>query len=132
MSMFNMLADRKDLAEYMGKSDTDLSESVDVLLRRASEIITIAMRNNFKPENEEHVEVAKLATCAQCQNWIENELSPVSDSRVSSYSLGDLSVTYSDVDKLSNKLCLTAVRYLNYKHLLYKGMEVRSCGCQNI
>ena len=123
MSMFVEYASKEDLAEYMGKKDvTELPSGADILIKRASELICIAMRNNYNPENDEHVEAAKLAVCAQCQDWIEREVSGVSNDNISSYSLGELSITYSNVDKLSNKLNTTAVRYLNYKHLLYKGM----------
>lgn len=122
MSMFPEYAVPDDLAEYMGVKVEELPKGIEIMLRRASELVGIAMRNNYKPEYESHVEAAKLATCSQCQNWIETEVSPVSNGNIASYSLGELSVTYSDVDKYSNKLCVTATRYLNAKHLLYKGM----------
>lgn len=122
MSMFVEYATLQDLADYMGKKEEDLPKGTNIMLRRASELVGIAMRNNYNPNYESHKEAAKLAVCSQCQDWIENELSPVSDKHISSYSLGELSVTYSDVDKFSNKLCKTAVRYLNHKCLLYKGM----------
>lgn len=123
MSMFTEYATLDDLAEYMGVKKEELPGGTNIMLRRASELVGIAMRNNYKPEYESHVEAAKLATCSQCQNWIETNVSPVSNGNVSSYSLGELSVTYSDVDKFSNKLCTTAIRYLNAKYLLYKGMR---------
>ena len=123
MSMFVEYATISDLAEYTGIKEEDLPKGINILLRRASELVGIAMRGNYNPEYESHVEAAKLATCSQCQNWIETNVSPVSNGNVSSYSLGELSITYSDVDKFSNKLCSAAVRYLNAKHLLYKGMR---------
>lgn len=123
MSMFVDYATKADLAEYMGKKEDELPSGVEILIKRASEIICIAMRGNYNPNNEEHVEAAKLATCAQCQDWIEREVSAVANNNVASFSLGELSITYSDVDKYSNKLSTAAVRYLNYKHLLYKGMR---------
>ena len=123
MSMFVEYATKADLAEYMGKKEDELPAGVDVLIKRASEIVCIAMRENYDPSNDEHVEAAKLAVCAQCQDWIEREVSAVAVNNIASFSLGELSITYSDVDKYSNKLCVTAVRYLNYKHLMYKGMR---------
>lgn len=123
MSMFVEYATKNDVAEYMGKQVGEMPSGIDVLIKRASEIVCIAMRQNYDPSNEEHVEAAKLAVCAQCQNWIETEVSAVSNNNIASYSLGELSITYSDVDKYSNKLSATAVRYLNYKHLLFKGMR---------
>ena len=120
--MFIEYATKSDLAEYIGSEEYDLPSGVEIMIKRANELIGIAMRNNFNPLYESHVEAAKLAVCAQCQNWIETNLSPVSNGNISSYSLGELSVTYSDIDKYSNKLCVTAVRYLNSKCLLYKGL----------
>ena len=122
MSMFIDYATKRDLAEYMGTDEQSLPKGVDIALKRANELIAIAMRNNYNEKNEKHVEVVKLAVCSQVQNWIETNVSPVSNGNVSSYSLGELSITYSDVDKFSNKLCVTSARYLNSQGLLYKGM----------
>ena len=123
MGMFVEYATKSDLAEYMGKSEDQLPGGSEILLKRASELVCIAMRGNYNPNNEQHVEAAKLAVCSQCQDWIEREVSAVPNANISSFSLGELSITYSDVDKYSNKLCVTSVRYLNHKHLLYKGMR---------
>ena len=123
MSMFVDYATKSDLAEYMGKKEEELPSGVEILINRASELVCIAMRANYNPNNEHHVEAAKLAVCAQSQDWIEREVSAVANNNVANFSLGELSITYSDVDKYSNKLSVTAVRYLNYKHLLFKGMR---------
>ena len=123
MSMFVNYATKEDLADYMGKQVNELPSGVEILIKRASEIVCMSMRDNYDKNNVEHVEAAKLSVCAQCQNWIENEVSAVSDRKISSYSLGELSITYSDVDKYSNKLCSASTKYLNYKHLLYRGMR---------
>lgn len=120
--MFIDYATEIDLAEYMGIGDSGLPSNSKIMIRRASEIINMAMRNNYNPNYSSHVEAAKLATCAQCQYWLDNNLNPVSSGGISSYSLGELSITYSDVDKLPDKLCATAARYLNKYCLLYKGM----------
>lgn len=121
--MFIEYATKSDLAEYMGKKEEELPQGIEILLKRANELVQMSMRNNYNPDNDEHKEAAKLAVCAQCQSWVETGVNGVSNNNVSSYSLGELSITYSDVDKYSNKLCITAVRYLSYKHLLYKGMR---------
>lgn len=120
--MFVEYATQGDLAEYMGKKEEEMPQGVEILLKRANELVCIAMRNNYNSKNDEHVEAAKLAVCAQCQDWIEREVSAVANGNIASFSLGELSITYSDVDKYSNKLSNVAVRYLNHKHLLYKGM----------
>lgn len=117
-------ATQTDLAEYMGLENVGLlPEGISILLKRSNELVSMSMRNNFKEEVPEHVEAAKLAACSQCQFWLENEISPVSSGAVSSYSLGELSITYSDVSKLAYKLCTAASMYLNHQHLLYKGMR---------
>ena len=120
--MFIEYATKSDLAEYMGAEGQSLPIGIEIAIKRANELIGIAMRNNYNPRKELHVEAAKLAVCAQVQNWIENNVSPVSNGNISSYSLGELSITYSDVDKYSNKLCTTSARYLNNQCLLYKGL----------
>lgn len=122
MSMFVEYATKADLAEYIGKTIEELPSGSEILIKRASEFVQMAMRNNYNQNNDEHVEAAKFAVCAQCQNWIETEVSAVSDGNISSYSLGELSITYSDVDKYPSTLCSSAIRYLSHKHLLYKGM----------
>lgn len=123
MSEFGEFITSADLAGYMGQKEEELPKNIEILIKRGSELVSIAMRNNYNPNNPGHVEAAKLATCAQCQDWIEREVSAVSNNNMSSFSLGELSITYSDVDKYANKLCSTSVRYLNHRHLLYKGMR---------
>lgn len=123
MSMFVNYATKNDLAEYMGKSEEELPKGVEVVVKRANELICIAMRNNYNPNNVEHIEAAKLAVCAQCQDWIEREVSGVSNQNIANFSLGELSISYADAEKFSNKLSVTSARYLNHKHLLFKGMR---------
>lgn len=123
MSMFVEYATKADLAEYMGKKEDELPSGVEILIKRASELICIAMRNNYNPNKEGHVEAVKFSVCAQCQDWIEREVSAVANNNIENFSLGELSITYSDVDKYSNKLSVAAARYLNHKHLLFKGMR---------
>lgn len=123
MGLFTSLASIDDLAEYMGKPVEELPNNTEVLIKRASEIINMAIKRNYNPNNEAHVEAARLACCSQCQSWIENEISPVSERNVSSYSLGELSITYADVGKVSNSLNSMATHYLNSQYLLYKGLR---------
>ena len=123
MSVFTCLITKGELAGYRGKKEEELPEGVQIIMDRASELIIMAVLRNYNKDNEEHVEVTKKACCAQCQNWIENELSPVSDNTIASYSLGELSITYENTKSLSNSLCSTAVKYLTFKHLLYKGVR---------
>ena len=120
--MFTCYISKEELADYLGKTIDELPENSMTLMQRASELIAIASRKAFKPHNERHVEAIKLATCAQCQQWIENDINPVADNVVSTYRLGELSVTYDKGNSSPNKLCTMAIQYLNSCHLLYKGM----------
>ena len=123
MSMFIEYAQTSDLAEYLGKDVSELPEGVNFLIKRANEFIGFSMRDNFNKDCEEHVIAAKLAVCAQCNYWIENGVSPDARTDIQSYSLGDLSITYSDVEKFSDKLSPASTRYLHSQGLLYKGMR---------
>lgn len=129
MGMFVEYATKSDIAEYIGQNEDDLPSDVGVYISRASEMVCIAMRTNYNPNNAEHVALAKLAVCAQCKEWIDRGSTTVIDSDIASYSIGDLSVTYANNNSnentvaKSNTLNSDAIRYLNYKHLLYKGMR---------
>lgn len=127
MSMFVDYATKADLAEYLGISEDDLPSEANTYIKRASEMVCIAMRKNFNKNNTQHLEMAKLAVCAQCKEWVDRGSMTVTDGNIASYSIGEISVTYatnnnnSDISSKSNVLNSDAKRYLNYKHLLYKG-----------
>lgn len=128
MSMFVDYATKADLAKYLGISENDLPSEADTYISRASEMVCIAMRNNYNPNNAEHVEAAKLATCAQCKEWVDRGSTTVIDNNIASYTLGELSVTYANNSNenstpKTNALSYDAIRYLNHKHLLYRGMR---------
>ena len=129
MSMFVDYATKADLAKYLGVNESDLPSEAETYISRASEMVCIAMRNNYNPNNAEHVEAAKLATCAQCKEWVDRGTTTVMDNNIASYTLGELSVTYAtnnsndDTKVNTNALSYDAIRYLNYKHLLYRGMR---------
>lgn len=113
-----------DLSEYMGIDIKELPSNADSLMKRASELISLAIKRNYKPDSEAHKTAAKLAACAQCEYWIENGIKPSSNGNISSYSLGELSVSLADSRKLSTStLCDMAISYLNGEYLLYKGMR---------
>lgn len=128
MSMFVDYATKTDLANYLGVNENDLPSESGTYISRASEMVCIAMKSNYNPTNPEHVEAAKLATCAQCKEWVDRGSTTVMDNNIASYSLGELSVTYAnnsntDNTQKTNTLSYDAIRYLNYKHLLYRGMR---------
>lgn len=129
MGMFVEYATKEDIATYLGQNVEDLPSDVGVYISRASEMVCIAMRTNYNPNNPEHVEAAKLSVCAQCKEWIDRGSTTVMDSNISSYTIGELSVSYAvnnnseSTQTKTNTLNSDAIRYLNYKHLLYKGMR---------
>ena len=55
MGLFTSLASIDDLAEYMGKPVEELPNNTEVLIKRASEIINMAIKRNYNPNNEAHV-----------------------------------------------------------------------------
>lgn len=122
MGLFSNLATVDDFLDYT--KTTESPSGLSLLLDRGNELITMAMGKNYDETNEEHVELAKLAVCAQCLFWIENDLSPMSAGNIGSYSLGSMSVTNitgDDVQRLTGNVCKQSARYLNYKHLMYVG-----------
>ena len=50
MSMFVEYATKSDLATYMGKREDELPSGAEILIKRASEIVCISMRNNYDPD----------------------------------------------------------------------------------
>lgn len=129
MSMFVDYATKSDLAEFLGVNESDLPSEAGTYISRASEMVCIAMRNNYNPNNAEHVELAKLAVCAQCREWVDRGSMTSTDGDISGYTLGDLSVTFATknnedtTSQKANTLNADAKRYLNHRHLLYKGMR---------
>lgn len=109
------------LKNFMGT--TEVPANATTLIQRASDLIYVAMRNNYIPSNPRHVEVVKLATCSQVQDWIERSVSAVSSDNVASYSVGELSMTYANKDFVHNCINITACKYLNSECLLYKGLR---------
>lgn len=121
--MFTAFVTKNELAAYMSKDSTLLPDNTEILIQRASELIKMSMRNNYNPSNSSHVEVVKLATCAQVQDWIEREVSAIASDNISGYSLGELSISYANQDLVHNMINLLACRYLNSECLLYKGLR---------
>ena len=108
-----------ELATYLG---TEAPSNAGTLIARASELVYMAIKHRYNPDRVGHLEAAKMATCAQVQDWIEREASAISSDNVTSYSLGSLSVSYANDDIYRNKMCLMSVRYLHSQCLLYKGL----------
>lgn len=117
-----------DLKEYMGKStfESETSENIKQMLLRANEIIEIATVKNYVSSDALHVSMTKKAACAQTQYWIENGQSPLSDAPISSYSLGDMSMTMASSQGQGRpgiSLCSMSLYYLRSARLLYRGLR---------
>lgn len=119
---------KEDLVQY------GFFESLDIvpanylkLISAASDLVMYSVKNNYNPISESHVLAVKKAICSQVSYWNENGTNHLNESEVSSYSLGELSVSVSsnpnEQAQKHNRLCPTAVMYLNDVYLLYRGMR---------
>jgi len=98
------------------------------LLTRASELIKQATLNNIDETNDDHMEYAELATCAQVEYWIDNQESVSTSPGYKSLKLGEFAVTFnndsSDGSVNRNQLASRARNYLNDGGLLYRGVKL--------
>lgn len=123
MSLFQVYATKANYATYTGKAIATLPPEIDALLSRASELVKMCTGTNIDPTNVDHIELAMYATCAQVQSWLETGASAMNDEKLTSYSLGELSMTFAQIDLTKRKLCTMAAAYLGSAYLLYKGMR---------
>lgn len=107
---------------YLGKtSEDELPTDSSRLITRASELITDSMFENYNSNNVNHVEAAKLATCAQVEYWIKEDESTAISGGIKSYRTGDTSIVYGD-DAMP-VICQRSRNYLNKQGLLYRGLK---------
>jgi hypothetical protein len=89
-------ATKEDLTLWLGLDDISfLPENVDKLIINASRVIDHATMGQINTANTKHAEVAKNATTAQCEYWIDGvgESADITPS-VSGYSAGKFSVQF--------------------------------------
>ena len=112
----------EDFEEFTGISlEASEKELIENMLLRSSEIIKIKTFNNINSTNANHMEAAKLAACSQVNFWRKNNTNAYAQ-EISSYRLGDLSVSYGNsTNNVQNSLCSQAAYYLKQQYLLYKG-----------
>ena len=119
---------KEDLVKY-GTFDTvdAVPDDHKKLVLFASDLVMHLVKNNYNPQSEVHVLAVKKAICSQVSYWFESGINPVDDSDVSSYSLGELSVSLgsnsSSQGQSRNALCSMSRMYLNDAYLLYRGMR---------
>lgn len=116
----------EDLVNY-GSFDnaSELPENSRKLIQFASDMVMCLIKNNYNPSSEAHVLAVKKAICSQVSYWVESGTNPLDQSNVSSYSLGELSVTSGQPSPTGIKpvLCRMSMIYLNDCYLLYRGLR---------
>jgi hypothetical protein len=109
MSCFTEYAEKADLAEYLNVDVSKITTGYERLLSRASELVKASTHDNIDESNTIHMELAKLATCAQVEYWLNTSESP------------DIP---KEKGKATNiKLCYRSMRYLLERGLLYSGIK---------
>lgn len=123
MDLTSTYATKEDYSSFTSQPIESIPENIDILLKRASEIITALSYRVYSPDNKYHVQSAMMAACAQAQYWVENnDGSYIEDSDVQSFSFGNISVTNNIGSKGQPKLCNMSMLYLKRAGLLYKGV----------
>lgn len=133
MALYEVYATKDDLAEFLGISVEDLPTDSERKLSRASEMVKRSTMGNLDFLNIDHLEAAKLATCAQVEHWLEVGEFNI-PSGLKNFSLGDLNMSFGDSDasQLNNSvLCSRARDYLNDQGLLYRGVKIGKREVQN-
>jgi len=122
--MYVVFATREELRVYLGLVlDSALPVDTQRLIVRASELVGQAIEGNYINTNAEHIEATKLATCAQVELWLSASENKAIEGGIKSYSIGDVSVTYSDSALRESDLSKRARGYLNKVGLLYRGLK---------
>lgn len=95
-------ATKEDLAAWLGYTAADgspdvsmLPDNVETTIRNASRVIDYATMNRIDVGNEKHMDVSMLATCAQCEYWLDGvgESADINPS-VAGYSAGKFSIQF--------------------------------------
>ena len=120
----------EDLKQYCGFNYDFIAENQSLLTLMkgwATDIIWNLIKMNYDPTSDLHILAVRKAICSQIYYWTETNTSPVNESALSSYSLGEMSGSF-DVSNPSGhtsgaQLCSLARMHLNNAYLLYRGMR---------
>ena len=126
MSIYAVYAELSDLAAYLGVAVGTLPATSTRSLTRASELVQQAMFENYDSNNADHVEAAKLATCAQVEYWGVVDESIVIGGGVQSFKVGDVTMDFGQTQVArgeTNSLCQRSIAYLSQQFLLYRGLR---------
>lgn len=122
MPLYESYATKANLAEYLFIPVNQLPTDSERLLSRASELVKHATVGNIDIYNENHLEAAKKAVCAQVEYWLNIGEDKAIVGNIKNYSIGDLSVTYDELISNKGALCDRARMFLNDYGLLYRGI----------
>jgi hypothetical protein len=88
-------ATKQQLADWLGTDLASLPTNVDKLLKNASRVVDHATMGSINTSNTKHLDVAKNATTAQCEYWIDGvgESADINPS-VAGYSAGKFNVQF--------------------------------------
>jgi hypothetical protein len=116
-----------DLLAYAG-SELELpsSEEQDRLLARASELVDAITLDRVDAEDDEHVEGARDAVCAQVEWWLSAGEDTELGMNVQGYSVGSLSLTYGQGNRAQDVKLAPRAR----RHLFLAGLLDRRVGVQ--
>ncbi len=117
---YTLYATKDDIIAFTGKTIDTLPNNIDMLISRASDLITNSIIAEIK--SPDHDEALKLATCAQVEYMFTAGTQDVNGRQIKAYSAGSTSVTYAD-DGPKRPLCPLARSYLNKQALLYRGVR---------
>lgn len=123
MDLSVVYATTTDYSQYSGVSIDTLPSNIEMMLKRASEKVTMTTHRNYDETNQSHINAAKYAVCAQVKYWIDNDIDYADESDIQSYSFANISVNYGNKPK--RLMCDTSVQYLKSECLLYSGVKQR-------
>ena len=111
-----------ELAEYLGVQESDLPDDAERLLERASEMIDYYTLNRI--DETEDAEVAKKATMAQVEQWLE--MGDEGIIKIQGLTIGPFQAQFGAGDNRTiPELASRARRFLFLEGLLYRGVNIR-------
>lgn len=116
-----------DLAQYLNVQEFDLDDGSERLLDFASTLIDKYTLGRIDPNNERHMKVAKMATCAQVEFWQATGDPMGVLETYSSLSLGSFSASRNNTSPLAPNMPLAprAYQVLFMEGLLYRGVDIK-------
>ena len=121
MPLYPSFATKEDLANYLNITQEELPNDIERMLSRASELIAQLIERNFSFLNANHLEAAKLATCAQVEYWLTlGEKIAITEGALKNLNAGEIML---EVNEKIPTLSKRAKLYLNQQGLLYAGLD---------